>query len=413
VIALAFGSCGVLGGFAFWFGTSLDAKARNLHSLLSEAHAAGIYTEVSDLIVQAPPDEDAWPEIEAGYSEWRKLPKSDRNLVLGIARGIFYNRNEDVAIERLNALEAKAPAVFERLRAAGARSECSVQKPELWRDRATMAKWDYVREGIRLLACQAILAEKSGRRGEVESLLIEASRLVRFLGAQRSYLPLTQQCAGELELQRALTRIIYLRAQDPSSTAALIRREQERLGPMVSARDVLTGDLALVNASLNDPKENGMENIPGEPMFADAAQAGVTEIWTHFYRQLPTDPEDLNGAEKVLMQMSKTGEQTPLYGRYVKNYEYTVPLFRDVLARRRLADMAATILESRAAGKGDAVDPSKFVDPDSGEPMKMIRRDHELVLYSYGRDMKDNHGKEREYGRDASLVYDVLLRLPD
>jgi hypothetical protein len=187
--------------------------------------------------------------------------------------------------------------------------------------------------------------------------------------------------------------------------AALIERFLTLAGPLPTAADMLRGEPALMLHALSDAKRTGLENVPAGAFFADVGKSGALEIWNRYFRKLPDDPYDLNGAEAVLIAMDKEAEDTQFYGRYVDGYDLVVPTLRDQLARRRLAEAAVLYLKS---GQLDNLPE----DPHSGNPLLVKRTAEQVTIYSVGRDGLDNDAKEREFGQKASLVYDILFRLP-
>jgi hypothetical protein len=416
-IVLGVVSLGGLTGAAFWAGNSLDSKAKRLNANLGAADRLGVATSLQDLRVEAErPEQDAREDLLEAYDAWRALSEKERNelsylsqvVVSGSARAGQYSR----FYRRITAL----PELMEPVRRASVKNEYSIETPEPWNDTEGKAYAQFVREAVRLVGAQAVMYGRFGSLPEAEAYLAGSARLIRHLGAQASFSPMLRRCSAEIEIQRAAMRIAQANSEKTDLVAGMLRRQQLRFGPMPSATDVMRGELALVLHHLGDAEKTGLQKVPAGHFFEDVAKSGVAEIWTRHYRKLPHNPYDQNGAERVLIAMTKEAEETPFYGQYINGYDRMMPMLRDTLTRRRLALLAARALELRAEGKpieDGSVIGRDGIDPWSGEPLKvkdLVNRT--LLLYSVGRDMRDDGGKERETGENASPFYDIRFRLP-
>jgi hypothetical protein len=413
IVLLVLASFGALSGAAFWAGVNLDAKAKSLGDHLENASRVGLVTRLDDLVVPAQdPKQDALPDLMRAYEIWQGMSHDDQDRLNALASNIVAGRARRTDYVRFARATAGATDMMDALRLASAKDECSVQQAEAWNSPEHRQFAQFVRKGVRMIAAEAVSAGLAGNLVRAEALLVGATRLTHHLGAQSSVGPLLRQTAAELEVQRALIRIVNANRDLPLATAQLIRRQQDRLGPMPSIARGLSGELALVLAALDDEEHTGLDRVPGGPFFRDIAKAGVTEIWVRHFRKLPNDPTDLNGAERVLIGMGREGEDTAFYGQYVLGYESVVPRLRDVLTRRRLALAAARVLELRAADV-DLSDPSVIgnlgIDPHSGQQLRVQTNERSLILYSVGRDGVDNGGTPPDGDNPFS---DILFVLP-
>ncbi|MEZ0326353.1 MAG: hypothetical protein ACAH95_10645 [Fimbriimonas sp.] len=405
-VILVLTSCGILGGAVFWAGNNLDSKARSLHFHLEEAHRLGMPTTLAELQVHIKdPAEDALPDLEKVYALLTAIPTEERAELQMLSRKGMRGRASKTDRQLLYNVIENHPKLFAALKSASQKTACSVPEVETWRHRRLSQFWTTIREGIRLLNAKGVaLGQDHDLKGS-EAVFRESVNLASHFVAQPSYLQMARRSSAEIELQRCIERVVYANQEKPVEMASFIERFQELFGAMPSAADMMRGEPPLMLEALSDPKRTGLENVPAGDFFAQVGKSGALEIWNRYFRKLPEDPEDLNGAETVLIAMDTEARDTDFYGRYVDGYDGVIPALRDQLARRRLASAAAKYL------KTGALDDLPE-DPHSAKPLLTKQTARSVILYSVGRDGVDHNAKEREFGPKASPTYDLLFRLP-
>jgi hypothetical protein len=402
-VLLVLASCGVLGGAVFWAGNSLESRARSLPYHLEEAHRLGLLTSIDELRTTASdPNEDALPDLLKADAIWESLEVGQRSRLLNLGRKALRaraTREEQIALDK--GVQPLLPALINAAR----KTECSVPTVETWRTRKTTEFWTTLRESVRLLAAKGVIAGQRHDLAASEEWLGRALRVAHHLQTQPTYAATLRKCASEAEIGRAAERVCYANPAEPQKLADMLERLHDQMGPLTSAAEAIRGEPALFLLGLSDPKRNGLGNVPAGEFFVDVGKAGALEIFNRYYRKLPSDPEDLDKAEEVLIALDKEGTDTSLYGNYVRGYDSMMPLLRDTLVRRRLAE--AAIHYFRKGSFGDLP-----LDPYTRKPLLSKEKNGVLVLYSIGRDGQDDGGKEREMGPNASLYYDIIFRFP-
>ena len=402
-VMLVLASCGVLGGAVFWAGNSLESRARSLPYHLEEARRLGLLTNIAELQTSASDStDDALPDLQIVFSNWEGIEGDEQNRIVDLSRKCLRSRASKE--EREEFIREVAP-LMPYLISAAQKGECSVGEIETWRSRKVGRFWSTIREGIRFLGARAVIAGQDHDIELAEYWLSLGIALSHHLDTQPSYAATLRKCAAEAELQRVAERVCFANPQSREKLTDLLDKVQDEIGPSTSPAEALKGEPALFLLALSDPKRNGLQNVPAGEFFLDVGKAGALEIFNRHYRKMPSDAEDLDTAERVLIEMDKEATDTALYGNYVRGYDAMMPLMRDTLARRRLAQAA---IQYFSTGKVDDLP----IDPYSGKSFLTTRRDGMLVIYSVGRDGQDDRGKEREYGPNASLYYDILFRFP-
>jgi hypothetical protein len=405
-VLLVLTSCGVLGGAAFWAGNSLDSMAKSLPRQLEEARDLGLVTSLSQLrVVIKDPRADAYPELRAGYERWRKLSRADMVSIEQLTRRVLRERATPEEKQRFRQWLDDHPELHHHLLRAATRPACSVPEVETWRHPQLTAYGSFLRESVRIIGARALLAGQAHDIPTAEKLLRLGIGLSQHMSAQPSYVGFSRRSIAELELQRVLERVVVSNQDSPQAMANLLERSQPLFGPLLAASEFLRGEPALMLEALSDPKRTGLENVPGGQFFADVGKSGALEVWNRYYRKLPSDPEDQNNAERVLIAMDKEARDTPYYGSYVSGYDSLMRTLRDVLARRHLAQASIAYLRSGQIG-------TLPEDPHSGNPLLMKETPTGIIIYSVGQDQQDNGGKEREFGPKASPYSDLIARLP-
>lgn len=410
VPAIAVACLGCVFGTAV-LGTLLGAareRAGDMPTALARAQAAGLAVTAADLKREATPARDARPALEAFDREWEKVDAEAQRRLTAAIWGV-----SDPELRVLDGWYAKQESLMRPLPKIGLRPELSVPKPEprVWYRAGEDRLSETIGNGIRLLAVRSIVHGWKRDLAAAEADLRSGARMLAHFEAEPDFASYLRRCSAEIELQRALMRVAQANASDPR-TPGLIERVQRAVGEPPNLRPYLAGELAGVLRALGEQEEKDLAEVPFHELVRDTARADLAALFTRAVQRLPEDAADLSATADTVRRMRDEADDLVFYGGYARNYRLGGIRLADVLARRRLAEAAATLLGRRGPEGYPPVAGELPEDPHSGERMGYKRDGKRAVLYSVGRDGRDDGGREFVRQPKGPPRRDVVFWLP-
>jgi len=279
----------------------------------------------------------------------------------------------------------------------------------------------------KLLIGDAIRLAKLGRVEEAFDRLDASARLGTLLGKSEPTLiaSLVQMSQNAMTLT-ALQRVITIVGPTPQ---ALKRAEGtvSALGPLPSIKRSLQGEWALALYVERIPPEElrqalAMGEVEESPVASDFALGASLQVpsmrrrmvahylrsFLDYYASMPTDPEDLAGAEVASTAMdarmaADTGWEAKLTQTLTPVFSHVhVAVGRDLAQRRAVRNLIVALRTDARALPNLGADSE---DPFSGAELVFRRKGREFTVYSVGSNKVDDGG-------DSNRVADIVARYP-
>lgn len=390
----------------------VTGRAGGLPTAYEEARSAGLAISINDLRRKVDPKEDALPAVLRAADEFAKVPDIEEMQRLGYTV-LSFEANERQKRRLRDAMQESAPAL-EALREAGQYAKMSVLEPEIRFDPRPFPPGDVLNFGALLFAAEALMAGERGDLPRARQALSQGRALLPLMESEKTYPSFNNRAWAEINLQRALVRIVQENIDRPESVE-LLRDFQTQIGPLPSVRSALAGDLALSLDAISRRKEEEVEQLPLADAFKDMGRADIVGIFRRAVQRMPDDPEGLAEIDAALNKMEDEAEEAPIYGGYAKGYRSILLSLKDIVTRRRLAKTVLAILDELHRGEIPSQVPDlgkDSIDPHSGKPFRIRRTANRLIVYSLGRDNLDDEGRERPPLRLGLQTRDVVFGIP-
>lgn len=391
---------------------AVAGRAEGLPSAFDKARQAGLAVSIDDLRRKADPSKDALPSVLKAGEAFAVVPEIDEMQRLCYA--VLSFEASDRQKNRLRREMREAAPALEALRAATQFREMSVVEPEIRFDPRPLPPGDILNFGALLFASEALMAGERGDLPRARRALEQGQALLPLMEAEKTYPSFNNRAWSEINLQRALVRVVQENIDRPEAVE-LLREYQKGLGPLPSVRSALAGDLALSLDAISRRKEEDVEQLPLAEAFKNMGRADVVGIFTRTVQRLPEDPGDLAKIDAALTAMEDEAGDAPIYGGYAKGYRSILSSLKDIVTRRRLAKTALAIIDRLRRGEIPTEVPDlgeDSIDPHSGKRLRLRRTDDRLIVYSLGRDNLDDEGRERPPLRIGVQTRDVVFAIP-
>lgn len=336
------------------------------------------------------------------------------------------------------ALADLAP-LLDQFRAATKRPGCDWERP--WEKGASVLFPEYseLKHAASLITCEAILKSRRGDwRGALDDIDV-ARRISDDCGRDPVLISMLVRVAVESTVLRGMDEIVR---QNATNVACLDRAKDVlgRFDALPSMKFALGGEIIMARVEIphiegrssfqTEMDENG-GYAPKKPSPVERAvyqssyaqnlfQSEALRVYREMFRNLPDNPEDWQGAVSAMQKVDTEVQNDKSFGNSINQILF--PVFTEspvaiarILASRRMTAMAIQLERThatRGAFPTSLPDLGKTsIDPFSGEPFR-YRRDKEggYILYSVGRDGKDNGGQERETG-STKQEYDEVVHI--
>lgn len=391
------GGLGVLG-----LGRYVSAKAGSLESTKSAARELGLITDPNGLVVEVPPSEDGRRALALLQKKWSKDPEVQRAMnrmrrsvvlyVAGYARPDEFSR----LIDQFLALDG----VIDELRKVACLEKWSNPRPNA--DPKAKLEWPAnAPDAIQFLCLAAILEARKGDVTGAKRDLELATNLVHSSFCQPVSWFLYTRLYQEIVVLRAAEQCA--KAIGWNQTSVELLSDVSRRMRDLNFHEGLRGQPAIDGLLIESPENKLWNEPPFGKSIRDLYKASINDYWLRSYNKLPRELDDLDTAEKVFKSMRKEASQNPVIMNGASAPVFLVDMGRDLLARRRLIDAAIDLLNGKNVTQ---------IDPYSGHVLKQTTRNGRIVIYSFARDRKDDHGKPRGRGAPFADHFDLIFEMP-
>gem|GEM_PF-4403844 len=400
-----------LGG-VFAIGGEVGRRAKGLTADLERARESGLSTDLSQLKREVSAGQDARPLLEEAFRRLKLVPVRERREIRELATSLNGSREsewERATLEAYLDSHRDIVALFER---AGKLDGMSVTKPDTWERKGPYEFEDSLRDGALILSARGILiGMKAGPEAALPTLRA-GMKIARFSDAQASVVPTLRRAWNEIALHRAAMRLAQEHPKNPGSPK-IIREMLAQAGPLPALRRTIGTELPLAFEAMDRNSSRELAYVPAPEIIADAGKVALLDIWKRAFEAMPTEAEDLDGAERALKRLHREASDTEFfYGNYAKGYDNIVPTMRDLLTRRRLNAVGAGLIERWQRGErlDGLPEDLRIPDPHGDEPLRFKREGDGFSLYSVARDGQDDGGKERRFEPGEDKRWDVVFR---
>lgn len=391
------GGLGVLG-----LGRYVSAKAASLESTRSAARELGLITDPNGLVVDVPASQDGRRALALLQKKWSKdeevqraMNRMRRSVVLYIAG---YAKQEE--FDRLVDQFLSIDGVIDELRKVARMEKWSNPRPSA----DPKVKFEWPANGpdaIQFLCLAAILEARKGDATGAKRDLELATNLVESAFCQPVAWYLYTRLYEEIVVLRAAEQCA--KAIGWNQTSADLLSDISHRMRALNFREGLRGQPAIDGLLIDSPENKLWNEAPFGKSIRDLYKASINDYWSRSYNKLPRDLDDLDVAEKVFKSMRREANQNPVIMNGASSPSFLIDMGRDLLARRRLIDAAIDMLNGKNVTQ---------IDPYSGQVLKQTTRNGRIVIYSFARDRKDDHGKPRGRGSNVADHFDLIFEMP-
>lgn len=406
-LAVPFLCC--LGGVLV-FNYSLRNTGEQLRSELAEARSLGIPTGAQDLAVQneVKPSDNAAPIYLAAIDKERTDPKLKR-LVTELGSG----KGDGKGAEPILALVAKAAS----------KPGCRFERK--WNQGLNLDYPEF-KELKRYVKASAERAKREGRSGNWQAALQSLAvgrRISEHMGQDPSMIAMLARTFGEASVELALWQVARANAQVPGFIPAAIRFE-EQAAPLPLIRDRIAADFALQMETISnlgrlvsdDMKEsNGMDpdrsvqQAFDSPFIKSGVQERLVRSYLQVFREMPSDPNDLDGAQKALdaMQARSEKDRSPFNAMnlLISPTYHGIPDFvRHLVSLRRLNRCGLGMLAKGKASGLTAAPPGCEMDPFADKAFMYRPNPKGFILYGVGRNRIDDGGNPSDRKQKDDVI---------
>ena len=397
----ALGLLGVLGGILYVRsqGGGLEAQIvrAKAHNLVLDVDA---FTDVSKI-----------PSAENAAAEYLAAGKTMAAMGSAASRwpGGYFTVDAASADKRRRDLQ-RFGKVFKQLEAASARPRCRFRWPGVEGAEVEFARFAQLKQFAKLLCARAALEAFEGRWDQAGASLSAAARIARHAGDEPTIIVMLVRVGIEGMIFRTARQALGQPKYDPHAQKPM-REALAALGELPDPSVYLRGEVCfLFNPERGLLGEQG-ELIPNwvprvaQGMALRAYKARLLLRFNDLFDRLGKPPVDPAALQPAMRQITKEigGSLHPSDAAVdimFSVYEQAGDLLLTLSARRRVVSEALAVLsfrdrtghwpkDLRAAGE-------PLADPFDRKPLRYIPRTGGFVVYSIGKDRKDDGGGKND-----------------
>jgi len=428
---------GVLLLCAVWKSSIFGRAADNLHSELKAAHGDGLPLTADDIrnssVVAS--DDNAAPLLMQAFSELKTFEAtSDGKALAKITKpggGVLSLTSDDLA--EIAPLLTHLTHFFDVLKQASLKPKIDFHRqwekgpalllPELAEEKSTVAP----------LILLAKIDLKAGKPLEAIESLETAARISTLVGKEPLIISLLVQVAIRAQVCQELTEVIKANpyATDVVDRSRVVLKD---LGPVPDVRpgirsEFLMGQIAVQMLASQDASEvfgteagNGVVRLARFGPIRTVYALRVAEVYHRLYRALSQRPDSIVEMQKVFANTEGTLDKDSSKDWTYGLVEILAPTFTQMAAAigesEAKKDVLLCALDLLDAKKATGQFPRKllgnsgyWLDPFTERPMTYRSTKRGFLIYSFGRDGKDDGGKPRS-PKSNDQNYDIPFSFP-
>ena len=381
-------------------GKSLGARSGKANTTLESARALGIKPTIEEASVHAPaaskPNEIL--RAAAGRLQW-SFGRQQNQLMTQCREALTSSGppGSDFALDDPEKLEFVSREIH-RLRAFDARAFSPTKSTKLGYEYERIPDRALVTVGATLAAYQA----RIGNFATAETQLEEISHLNALFNDGGTVNSLLNRASDDITTLRAVERVVQC-APSRDDALRVCNAALARLDDVRNIKRQLRAQAACDALVIDAESNRVFRNMPVGFSVRDAFRESVMALWVKHFPHLPEKLEDAKQVGDVLEAMRNDAKTDFMLKNAGLDITWAKTTLQLLMARVRLLEAEIQVLSGQ---------PVTALDPFSGKPIKSARRGGALLLYSYGPDLEDNHGKPQDIRHWRMRGYDLLLYLP-
>ncbi len=400
-IAVLCGGC-VVGSLVVGFiGRSIGTRSSHAGSTSERARALGMHPTIEEATVNVPADADAGLVIDKAIKRLNEsnIRRHNRNGLMwrDVLVGFADFSDPNLGIVGPARFRYIQTAVSDAVR-LGKRS----QRPAKIVKNGIEYERQSDQELMQVACALTVVTARQGDFREAEAQIDRISRLNDLLHNAGTTTSLMNHQFSDISILRAAERCAQL-APDRDTALRICTQAIKNVQGSLNLQKLLSTQGACDAMVIDTESNKVFREIPMGFSVRDAFRESAVSLWVKHFPNLPTKLDDLNAVNKELEAMRKDAREDFMLKNAGLSVNFINPNLALMLARVRLMEAEIQALNGQRV---------TAVDPFSQKPVKAVERNGSVLLYSYGPDHRDDHGRAQGRTTWRAKGYDLLLFLP-